>query len=86
MKLLLINNLFHITRAKQQSKQWVDAGGSAPKKAKSIASARKVVASVFWDAKGILLINYIAKGKTITGEYYSNLPSWMSKFARRDLD
>lgn len=58
---------------KQQSKQWVEAGGSVPKKAKSIASAGKVMASVFWDAKGILLIDYLPKGRTITGEYYSNL-------------
>jgi hypothetical protein len=31
------------------------------------------MASVFWDAEGILFIDYIEKGKTITGEYYSNL-------------
>jgi len=31
------------------------------------------MASVFWDAEGILFIGYIEKGKTITGEYYSNL-------------
>ncbi|UYV69464.1 hypothetical protein LAZ67_6003691 [Cordylochernes scorpioides] len=29
--------------------------------------------SVFWDAKGILLIDYHEKGRTITGEYYYNL-------------
>jgi hypothetical protein len=29
--------------------------------------------SVFWDAKGILFSDYLEKGKTITGEYYSNL-------------
>lgn len=58
---------------KQQSKQWVKAGGPAPKKAKSIPSAGKVMASVFWDAKGILLIDYLEKGRTITGKYYSNL-------------
>jgi hypothetical protein len=28
--------------------------------------------SVFWDAEGILLIDYLEKGKTITREYYSN--------------
>jgi histone-lysine N-methyltransferase SETMAR len=27
----------------------------------------------FWDAEGILFIDYLEKGKTITGEYYSNL-------------
>jgi hypothetical protein len=31
------------------------------------------MASVFWDAKGILFIDYVEKGKTIFGEYYSNL-------------
>jgi hypothetical protein len=28
---------------------------------------------VFWDAEGILFIGYLEKGKTITGEYYSDL-------------
>jgi hypothetical protein len=44
-----------------------------PKKTRSVPSAEKVTASVFWDAEGILFIDYIVKGKTITGEYYSNL-------------
>jgi hypothetical protein len=28
---------------------------------------------VFWDAEGILSIDYLEKGKTITVEYYSSL-------------
>jgi hypothetical protein len=55
------------------SKQWVEARGSVPKKAKWIASARKVTASVFWDAEGILSIDYLEKGRAITGEYHFNL-------------
>jgi hypothetical protein len=43
------------------------------KKTKSVPSAEKAMASVFWDAEGILFIDYIEKGKTITGEYYSHL-------------
>jgi hypothetical protein len=39
----------------------------------SIPSAGKVMASVFWDAEDILFIDYLEKGKTITGKYYSNL-------------
>ena len=31
------------------------------------------MASVFWGAEGILFIDYLEKGKTITGEYCSNL-------------
>jgi hypothetical protein len=28
---------------------------------------------VFWNDEGILFIDYLEKGKTVTGEYYSNL-------------
>jgi histone-lysine N-methyltransferase SETMAR len=59
--------------SKQQSKQWREAGCSEPKKTRSIPSAGKVMASVFWDAEGILFIDYLEKGKTITGKYYSIL-------------
>jgi histone-lysine N-methyltransferase SETMAR len=43
--------------SKQQSKQWTEAGFSAPKKTRSVPSAGN-----------ILFIDYIEKGKTITGE------------------
>ena len=63
--------IHHYTPETKQ--QLVEAYSSAPNKVKSIAPAGKVMASVFWDAKGILLIDYLEKGRTITGEYYSNL-------------
>ena len=31
------------------------------------------MASVFWDADGILFIDYLEKGKTVTREYYSSV-------------
>jgi hypothetical protein len=31
------------------------------------------MATVFWDSQGIILINYLEKGKTITGASYSSL-------------
>ena len=66
--------IHHYTpESKQQSKQWTKAGCSAPKKTRSVPSAGKVMASVFWDAEGILFIDYLEKGKIITREYYSNL-------------
>ena len=33
------------------------------------------MAIVFWDTKGIVLIDYLEKGKTITGVYYALLLS-----------
>jgi histone-lysine N-methyltransferase SETMAR len=44
---------------KQQSKQWTEAGCSAPKKTRLVPSAGKGMASVFWDAEGILFIDYL---------------------------
>jgi histone-lysine N-methyltransferase SETMAR len=63
----------HTPESKQQSKQWTEAGCSAPNKTRLVPSAGKVMASVFWDAEGILFIDCLEKGKTITGECYSNL-------------
>ena len=63
----------YIPESKQQSKHWTEAGYSALKKTGSVPSAGKIMASVFWDAEGILFIDYLEKGKTISGEYYSYL-------------
>ena len=38
-----------------------------------------IMASVFWDAEGILFIDYLEKSKTITWEYYSNLLTRLDK-------
>ena len=58
---------------KQQPKQWVSPGKSAPKKVKVALSANKVMATVFWDARGIIHIDCLQKGRTINSEYYANL-------------
>ena len=58
---------------KEQSKQWKHVGSPTPKKAKVTPSAGKVMASVFWDADGIILVDYLEKGRTVTGQYYASL-------------
>ena len=61
----------HLTpECKQQSKQWKYPGSPMPK---TIPSAGKVMASVFWDADGVLIIDYLQKGQTINGTYYASL-------------
>jgi hypothetical protein len=72
--------IHHYTpESKQQSKQSTEAGCSGPKKTRSVPSAGKVIALEFWDAEGILFIDYLEKGKTIIGEYYSNLLTRLDK-------
>lgn len=66
--------IHHYTpETKIQSKQWTAKGEPAPKKAKTVISAGKVMATVFWDSHGVILIDYLQKGKTITGAYYASL-------------
>ncbi|XP_063384365.1 uncharacterized protein LOC134670469 [Cydia fagiglandana] len=52
---------------KQQSMTWKRA-----KKFKVASSAGKVMASVFWDAEGVIMIEYLEKGTTIKGSYYAD--------------
>jgi hypothetical protein len=54
--------IHHYTpESKQQSKQWTEAGCSAPRRTRSVPSAGKVMASAFWDAEGILFIDSLLK-------------------------
>ncbi|UYV67322.1 hypothetical protein LAZ67_5000223 [Cordylochernes scorpioides] len=63
----------HFTpESKQQSMQWRHFGSPPPKKAKTVPTAGKVMVSVFWDSEGVLLLDFLNKGQTITGNYYAN--------------
>ena len=55
------------------SRQWVGPGSPRPKKFKTQLSAGKVMATVFWDAKGVIMLDFLPKRSTITGVYYANL-------------
>ena len=60
---------FHLA----QSRQWIGPGCPRPKKFKTQPSAGKVMATVFWDAKGVIMLDFLPKRSTITGVYYANL-------------
>ena len=64
---------YYTPESNRQSAQWLKPGESRPKRPKTQRSAGKVMASIFWDASGIIFIDYLEKGKTITGEYYCTL-------------
>ena len=44
----------------------------------------RFMATVFWDAQGIILIDYLQKGQTITGEYYATLLSRLHEKLRTE--
>lgn len=66
--------LHHYTpESNRQSAEWTATGEPSPKRGKTQKSAGKVMASVFWDAHGIIFIDYLEKGKTINSDYYMAL-------------
>jgi hypothetical protein len=61
---------------KQQSMERQHSASPRTKKFRVQKSARKVLASIFWDQGGILFIDYLPNGQTINAEYYSCLLVW----------
>jgi len=61
---------------RQSNNQWsggIAAHTAPPQNIPSSKSPGKVLASIFWDQDGILLIDYLPKGQTINAEYYPSL-------------
>jgi len=66
--------LYHYDpETKQQSMEWWHSGSPRPKKIPSTKIRWKSSHLDFWDQDGILLIDYLPKGQTIEGEFYSSL-------------
>jgi len=64
----------HDPETKQQSMEWRHSGSPRPPKLIPSAKIRwKILASIYWDQDGIILIYYLPKGQTINAEYYSSL-------------
>ena len=62
---------FHFTpETKQQSREWRHSSLPKPRKFKTTQSAGKVMATVFWDRKGVLLVDFMAHGTTINTYRY----------------
>jgi [histone H3]-lysine36 N-dimethyltransferase SETMAR len=56
---------------KQQSMQWRHSTSPKPKKFKQTPyTSRKMMATVFWDEKGVLLVDFMERGTTITADVY----------------
>ncbi|GFW41436.1 histone-lysine N-methyltransferase SETMAR [Trichonephila clavipes] len=62
----------HYTTRKQkkQLKQWKHPSSPRAKKFKQILSAGKIMASIFWDRKGVLLCEFMPRGTTINADRY----------------
>jgi hypothetical protein len=69
--------------SKRARKQCKHTHSPPPKKAKAIFSAGKIMATVIWDSKGIIHLNFLTGQKTINAQYYSTLLNEKVKSAIR---
>ena len=75
---------FYEPENKVQSRQWVGLGSPRPKKFKTQPSAGKVMATVFWYAKGVIMLDFLPKRSTITVSYVgkpSSVYGWSGGFS-----
>lgn len=59
---------FFMPETKKQSKQWCRKGDMPPLKAKTVNSSKKIMITVFWDCEGVILNDYLERGRTINSE------------------
>jgi len=58
---------------KQASRQWKHKESPTPTKFKVVSSVSKVMATVFWDMRGVLLVEFQERGTTVNASSYCSL-------------
>lgn len=61
---------FFEPESKRQSMEWHHRNSPTQKKFKTVRSAGKVMATVFWDAEGVILVDFLEHGRTINSVLY----------------
>jgi [histone H3]-lysine36 N-dimethyltransferase SETMAR len=68
---------------KKQSMQWRHVTSPPPRKFSVAQSVKKVMGTVFWDASGVLLIDYLPIGQTVTANRYITTLKKLKRAIRR---
>lgn len=59
------------SETKRQSMEWGHTNSpKKPRKCLQTLSARKIMATVFWDSEGVILVDFLERGTTINSERY----------------
>ena len=56
-----------------EAKVWKKPGEKTPSRPRIQRSTGKIMMTIFWDNEGILLMDYLSHGDTISGRYYASL-------------
>lgn len=65
--------LYFDPESKTESMEWRCPNEPRPIKAKVQQSRRKIMATVFWDLQGILMVDFKEEGTTVNARYYATL-------------
>ena len=65
--------LYYDPLSKRKSMEWRKPGEAPPRKAKVAQSTKKIMATIFWDCRGILLIDFKERNTTVNAVYYASL-------------
>ena len=70
-----------------KSRQWVGPGSPRLTKLKTQPSAGNVMATVFLGGrKGVIMLDFLPKRSTITGEYYANMLDQLKTAIRENAE
>lgn len=76
--------LYYDPYSKMESMEWRRPDEGPPIKAKVSASEKKIMATVFWDCKGILLLDFKERNTTMTAAYYATLLTSLRENIKKD--
>ena len=65
--------LYYDSLSKRESMEWRKPGEVPPRKAKVTQSTKKIMETIFWDCRGILLIDFKERNTTVNAAYYASL-------------
>jgi histone-lysine N-methyltransferase SETMAR len=64
---------YHQPETKKASKEWRHTSSPNPKIFCTQPSAGKVMLTLFWDERGVILEHYMARGNSVTSATYADL-------------
>ena len=69
---------------KTQNMQWRHVKSAPPRKFKAVPSVKKVMATVFWDTSGVLLVDLLPQGQTVNALRYCATLKKLKRAIRRN--
>ena len=64
---------YHRLETKKASKEWHHTSSPKPKKFRTQLSVEKVMLTLFWDERGVILEHHVPRGNTVTNATYADL-------------